>query len=155
MAINYITYNPDTLPEGDRIVILNGNNPPRFDSYENLLKKVGIENMQEIILDNQARINNLEDTEIGRIVEFLDRISIKKQFIAASTVEVEHFRKQIISVKVMKVNNSEPGITEEVNITAGTRIREIIEKDSEGKILNKKVILDFGDSVITGYVIII
>lgn len=155
MAINYITYNPDTLPDGDRIVVLNGSNPPRFDSLTQIAKKSDIDGIQEIILDNQARINNLEDTEVNKIIGFLDKISIKKQFSNTSIVEISHFRKEIISVKVMRVNTSNPLMVEETNITAGTSIKEIIEKDSEGKITGKKVILDFGETPISGYVIVI
>lgn len=114
-----------------------------------------LEVVKQITLDNQARINNLEDTEVNKIIGFLDKISIKKNFIDATRVEIQHRRKEVINVKIMKIDSVSPDTTREVNVTAGTSITEEVVKDTNGNVVSKKVILDFGNTPITGYAIIL
>lgn len=155
MSIQYLTYDDEKLPSGNRIVVLNGSDPPRFDPLSQFITEDNLDVVQEVVLDNQARINNLEDTEIKKIIGFLDKVSIKKPFTNETLVEINHFRKEVVNVKVMQLVEQGPNRVQHINITAGTRILEEALLDAQGAVIGRKVILDFGDTPVTGYAIIL
>lgn len=127
------------------------------ESQDIEINKLGdyFEDYKEVILDNQARINNLEDVEIKKIMGLVDKWSIRANFQNATHVEIQHFRKHITSVKVMRIDLDVPLERIETNVTAGTNITERFVKDQQGNIVSKIVVLDFGNTPITGYIIIL
>lgn len=112
----------------------------------------GIDKYVDTILDNQARINNLEDTEINKIIMFLDKISIRNNFENSKLVEISHHRKSITSVKVMEQMLKTDTETLFKDITHSVSISE--RNSIIGGIETKKVIIESNDPI-TGYAIIL
>lgn len=168
-----VSYDPESIPSGNRIIILNGSDPIRFDSLDDINNNISSNtnninslnstigamqlnnsNMNNRITDNTNRVNILEDRSLEKELQnALDLLSIKIPLINQTRLEIEHNRKEIYNVKVIKEEYENFKIKRVKNISAGTTIFE--EKSQDPTDTNKKLILDFGDVPISGYVLII
>lgn len=111
-------------------------------------------NLNDRITDNTNRVNILEDRSLEKELQnALDLLSIKIPLINQTRLEIEHNRKEIYNIKVIKEEYENFKIKRVKNISAGTTIFE--EKSQDPTDTNKKLILDFGDVPISGYVLII
>lgn len=110
------------------------------------------ENYKNTILDNQKRINNLEDTEINKIMMFLDQISITKQFENSNRIEIQHNRKFITSTKVFELIYETYNSKKFVEVDSGVSITH--EIFIENNVEYKKVVIE-SNRPITGYAVIL
>lgn len=124
----------------------------------NRLKLLEIEDASDseklIILDNQARINNLEDRDLKTsFIEGMEVSSIRKEFVGATYVEVNYGRKEIHNVTVFKkiADDDNERIYEEV--TSGVEVR-YHEKYNNGVLFEKQVIIEMTPAL-TGYVLVL
>ncbi|MGL5690455.1 MAG: hypothetical protein ACRDD8_06495 [Bacteroidales bacterium] len=104
----------------------------------------------DLILDNQRRINNLENTSLDYLLRFIDKLSIRKEFTESTHIEVEHNRKFITSVRVLMLISNVGGIKRYQDITNGVLKEEIIDTNTG----MKKVILKPNEPI-TGYCLIL
>jgi septal ring factor EnvC (AmiA/AmiB activator) len=174
MALRYLTYDTEGIPEGDRIPILNGSDPTRFDSLKELKAPInqntnniaGLdsevqalknnENTNETqIVDNTRRINNLEDRTLDKeLLYALDLASIKVTFVNSTRIEIQHNRKEIYMKKVMAYVGSIGDTENYEDVTKGVKITEQLTKGPQGNIVNKKVIIET-TTPLTGYAVIL
>lgn len=104
----------------------------------------------DLILDNQRRINNLEDTSLDYLLRFIDKLSIRKEFTESTHIEIQHNRKFITSVRVLILVSSISGIKKYKDITNGILIEEEIDTNTG----MKKVIFKPNEPI-TGYCLIL
>lgn len=108
------------------------------------------EEYKELILDNQSRINNLELTEIQRIMEFIDRVTITKPFVNATRIEIQHSRKIVTNVLVMKqIENTNTRKEYQHVIVDWRNVEELING-----VWVKKIIITSNPGI-TGYAVIL
>jgi hypothetical protein len=109
-----------------------------------------------LILDNQARINNLEDEEVRKILSLMDKWSIKVNFQDINYLEIEYFRKHITSLMIVQLEKqTDSRIITRKYISPASCATEKDILDDDGNIISKKVILNFGNKLLTGYAIIL
>jgi len=159
--LTYVVYDNATFFEDERIPLLKKDTPPRFESLTDIVTpilknaddiinlKKSLQDTDELLIDNQARINNLEDAEVEKIKAFLYRASIRKDFENATQVEIEYGRKDIVSLIVCQILVNTPTYYEE-KILTGVLMKKIITVVNG--VTTRKVVLDFGNIPITGYV---
>ncbi|MGL4358603.1 MAG: hypothetical protein ACRCSY_07900 [Cetobacterium sp.] len=179
MAVQFATYNDDYMETGKfYIVEVNKDNASNlrevtsitvplakatqditeikskndFQEIEINSLKDYFEDYKEIIIDNQSRINNLEDTEIEKIITFLDRVSITKQFENSIKIEIQHNRKSIVSTKIYELVSNNNNVKRYVEIDSGVSIyhETVLENGTE----SKKVVIE-SNRPITGYAVIL
>lgn len=165
-----LSYDPETVPEGERIVVINGDNPLRFDSLEELKEPIvqnsqklaqlesdiqGIEDNRRTIIDNTRRINNLEDRGLKEeLLYSLAQASIIKTFVNSTRVEVQHNRKEIYVKKVMAYVGTAENEEMYEDITHSVKLLEVIARNPQGIIVSKKVIIQ-SENPITGYIMVV
>lgn len=106
------------------------------------------------VVDNQSRINNLEDRDLKKsFIEGMEISSIKKEFVNSTYIEVDYGRKEIHNVTVFKriTDDDNERIYEEM--TAGVEIR-YHEKYNNGVLFEKQVIIETNQPV-SGYVLVL
>lgn len=167
-----VSYDPETIPEGERIIVIDGDNPLRFDSLSELKAPI-IQNANDItrldsefqalknnentnetqIVDNTRRINNLEDRTLdSELMYALDLASVKYTFVNETNIEITHNRKEIYIKKVMAYAGTVGNEENYEDITSQVVLKEKLIKDNEGKIISKKLIIESNDPI-TGYII--
>ncbi|MGL5764678.1 MAG: hypothetical protein ACRCX8_03445 [Sarcina sp.] len=104
----------------------------------------------DLILDNQRRINNLEDTSLDYLLRFIDKLSIRKEFTESTYIEIEHNRKFVTSVRVLMLISNVGGIKKYQDITHGVLKEEVIDTNTG----MKKVIFKPNEPI-TGYCLIL
>lgn len=189
MAVRVVSYDTEGLPSGDRVVVLNGSDPIRFDSMDDIKNpisqntqniqslEVDIEDLQlnhinqeskinaidnkyeterTLILDNQARINNLEDRDLRR--EFLiglDQASIRVPFESMTSIKAYYGRKEITNIIVYQQVSITPEEKVFEEITSGIQITYHEKYDINTNSLIEKYVLVETEVPITGYALIL
>lgn len=79
--VRYVTYIPEDLPPDDRIIVLNGENPPLFMALEDIVspkkEPVNFQNLKylEIPYDNKSSFTIWEVLSDGQDFEYCNEIS--------------------------------------------------------------------------------
>lgn len=157
MAIRVVSYDTDTIPSGERYVVLNGSDPIRFDSLDELKQEIidCCGDVEPIVLDNQARINNLESRDL--VKEFLLALSlstITTYFDNQTEVKVYYGRKEVTNVIVYKQTLESPTERAFEEITSGISLSYHEMLDQNGNITQKYVKI-ISETPITGKVLVL
>lgn len=171
MTIQYATYNDENMEVG-KFYILEINKDlasnireatsftqpivQNTQSIQQLQRDIqAIDRNEDAIIDNTRRINNLEDRSLQQELFYaLDQASIKVTFVNKTHIEIEHNRKEIYFKKVMTYTGTVGNTENYEDSTSSVKISEQLTRDTEGKIINKKVLID-SNFLITGYAIIL
>lgn len=156
MAIRIVSYDTDSIPSGERFIVLDGNNPIRFDSLDELKQEIinCCGDVKSIVLDNRARINNLEDSGIqDNFIKGLELSTIRKEVVNSTYIEVQYGRRTISNVLVYR--QIENDINEKVyeEYTSNVSIR-YHEKYNNGQLFEKFVVIE-SNTPFTGYVLVL
>lgn len=163
MAIQYLTYNDDNMEPG-KFYVIEANkdlasNIREVTSLTEPLNQISIIQQKQlddkvIILDNQARINNIEDKSLkDNFIAGMELASIRKEFVNSNYIEISYGRNEINKIQVWgEVENSS---TEKIyqEITSGIEIK-IHEKYNNGEVFEKLVVVETTQPI-TGYVLIL
>jgi len=112
-------------------------------------------NDKEIILDNTARINNLEDEDLRtKFLIAMEMASIKKTFTNQTDIEIQYGRKEIISISVNVLISQNEDVLLYDDATNTVKIQKELTLNSEGVQIIKKVKIH-SNSPISGYVLLL
>lgn len=170
MAVRVVSYDTEAIPQGNRIPVLNGDDPIRFDSLDDINNAISnnasnissinstigaiqsnSSDMNDRIVDNTNRINNLEDVDhIQKFIQGLDAYSSKVIFTNAIKIEIPHNRKEIYFKKVVSYVGTIENEEQYEEITSSVKITDVIIRDSQGNIIGKKIVI-YSNQPITGY----
>lgn len=110
-----------------------------------------LHNIDEVKAQLKDRLHTFREVQNEFVNQLRIEDDIKINFSESTSVEIPYSRDYITSVKVMRIDSD----FEETNISAMCSIKERYTKDSYGNIITKKVVVDFGTTPVTGYVIIV
>lgn len=159
MPIRYIVYDTEAIPSGDRMPIVNGDDPIRFDSLKDLKDSIDsntqnvleLEGDRETILDNQSRIENIENADARfNLLGAIKNASSEYYFTNATTIELLFGRETIVAFNVFEEKEKTPTKTVYRCITDSV-IWDIVRETVDG-VLIKKIVINSQNNPITGYV---
>lgn len=106
-------------------------------------------NLLEIVTDNRARINNLENNDLSAdFLRILELHTIRKNFTNSQNIEIEFGRKEIISIAVYILLSDTNGIQRYQEMSTGITKELVVD----GVI--KKIVLKPNEPI-TGYALIL
>lgn len=175
MALQYVTFNDDNLESGKFYFIeVNKDLVPNLHESSTILGQINSNSdnisallldvlnlksqdndINTIIYDNQARINNLEDRDL--VKEFLLGLSlstIKAYFDNQTEIKVNYGRKEVSNIIVYQKILDEPFEKVYEEITSGINIT-YHDKYNEDGTINERYVLIKTDTPITGYALIL
>lgn len=171
MAIQYAAYNDDSMESGkfylvevDKDVASNLRLTTSITEpiQENSNKIAGIEfdmielkDNADIISDNRDRINTLENRDFVKdFIHSLDVYSVKVNFTNKTQIVIDHNRKDIYYLKIMNYEGTVGNTENYQDVTSTVKITETIERNQQGEIIKKQIIID-SNQPITGYLLYI
>lgn len=156
----YVQINKDLAPNLLETSFVNGKIDANADNISALLLdmtklKTDETNLETIVYDNQARINNLEDRDLTK--EFLLGLnlnSIRVYLNNTTELKIKYGRKEITNIIVYQKLMDTPLKKEYKEVTSGININYIEDYNEDGALIEKYVIIKT-DKPITGYALLL
>lgn len=152
-------YRVYTNKDNATLVLLKDDEDAKFNQVD--INQESIESLQInqnndkiLILDNHARINNLENQSLkDNFIAGMHLASIRKNFVDSTHVEVEYGRGEINNIMVYNLHTDTPTQKIYKEVTSGIEL-SYKETYEDGELVSKKVIIDTMIPI-TGYVLIL
>lgn len=147
--------NVEGLEEGKFYHVFTESNGTTLLIPKNDYTQADFDNLSQLALDNQQRINGLEDADLkDHFMIGMNLATIKKQFSNQQHIEIPYLRKEVTNVIVygqVSVTDTEKIYKE---ITSGIDISYHELYDNDGSLIAKKVIIET-EQPITGYALVL